>query len=45
MEPFDKLLTDHDGETFNIGADKHFTLNEVAISVQTIAEVWLSCQH
>ena len=37
MEPFDKLLTDFDGETFNIGADKHFTLNEVAKTVQTIA--------
>ncbi len=37
MEPFDKLLTDFDGETFNIGADKHFTLNEVALTVQTIA--------
>ena len=37
MEPFDKLLTDFDGETFNIGADKHFTLNEVAETVQTIA--------
>ena len=38
MEPFDKLLTDHDGEIFNIGADKHFTLNEVAETVQTIAK-------
>ena len=37
MEPFDKLLTDFDGETFNIGADKHFSLNEVALTVQTIA--------
>ena len=37
MEPFDKLLTGHDGETFNIGADKHFSLNEVATTVQTIA--------
>ena len=38
MEPFDKLLTDFDGETFNIGADKYFTLNEVALTVQTIAK-------
>jgi nucleoside-diphosphate-sugar epimerase len=30
MQPFDKLLSDYDGETFNIGADKYFTLNEVA---------------
>ena len=36
MEPFDRLLTEHDGETFNIGADKHFSLNEVAESVQKI---------
>jgi len=38
MEPFDKLLTDYDNEIFNIGADKHFTLNQVAESVQTIAK-------
>ncbi len=33
-----KLLTGHDSETFNIGADKYFTLNEVATTVQTIAK-------
>lgn len=38
MEPFDKLLTDYDNEIFNIGADKHFTLNQVAQSVQMIAK-------
>jgi len=38
MEPFDKLLTDYDNEIFNIGADKHFTLNQVAQSVQVIAK-------
>ena len=38
MEPFDKLLTDYDNEIFNIGADKYFTLNEVAETVQTIAK-------
>ena len=38
MDPFDKLLTGNDNETFNIGADKHFTLNEVAQTVQTIAK-------
>lgn len=38
MEPFDKLLTDYDGETFNIGADKYFTLNEVAEAVQKIGK-------
>ena len=38
MEPFDKLLTDYDGEIFNIGADKYFTLNEVARTVQDIGK-------
>ena len=38
MEPFDKLLTDYDGETFNIGADKYFSLNEVATTVQKIGK-------
>jgi len=38
MDPFDKLLTDFDGEIFNIGADKHFTLNEVANTVKSIAK-------
>ena len=27
-----------DGETFNIGADKYFTLNEVAKTVQSIGK-------
>jgi len=38
MEPFDKLLTDYDNEIFNIGADKHFSLNEVAETVQRTAK-------
>jgi len=38
MEPFDKLLTDYDGEVFNIGADKYFSLNEVAEAVQKIGK-------
>ena len=38
MQPFDKLLTDCDNETFNIGADKYFTLNEVAKTVQEIGK-------
>ena len=38
MEPFDKLLVDHDGEIFNIGADKYFSLNEVAEAVQKIGK-------
>jgi len=37
IEPFDRLLTDKfNGELFNIGADKYFTLNEVAETVQLI---------
>jgi len=38
MEPFDKLLTNCDNEIFNIGADKYFTLNEVAKTVQEIGK-------
>ena len=38
MKPFDKLLEDYDGEIFNIGADKYFTLNHVAESVQKIGK-------
>lgn len=38
MDPFDKLLTDFDGEIFNIGADKYFTLNEAAETVQKIGK-------
>ena len=38
MKPFDRLLTDCDNETFNIGADKYFTLNEVAKTVQEIGK-------
>ena len=38
MEPFDRLLTDHDGEIFNIGADKYFSLNQVAETVQSIGK-------
>ena len=36
MEPFDLLHNDFDGEIFNIGADKYFTLNEVAETVQKV---------
>ena len=38
MEPFDRLLTEYDGEIFNIGADKYFTLNEVADAVQKVGK-------
>lgn len=37
MEPFEKLMTSHDGETFNIGADKHFSINEAANLVIEVA--------
>ena len=36
MEPFDLLHDKFDGEIFNIGADKYFSLNEVAETVQKI---------
>ena len=39
MEPFDILLKQFDGETFNIGADKFFSLNQVAETVQSIGTV------
>lgn len=48
MEPFDKLLTDYDNEIFNIGADKYFTLNEVASVVQSTAKKYgyeVSIEH
>lgn len=37
MEPFEKLMSGHDREVFNIGADHEFELNEVADLVQKIA--------
>ena len=37
MEPFLQLMNEHDGEIFNIGADKQFTLNEAAETVQRVA--------
>ena len=36
MQPFDMLHDNFDGEIFNIGADKYFSLNEVAETVQKI---------
>ena len=30
MEPFDRLLTEYDGEIFNIGADKHLSLIHIS---------------
>lgn len=38
MEPFAKLATELDSEIFNIGADKYWSINEVAKIVQSIAK-------
>lgn len=38
MDPFEKLMTSHDGEIFNIGADKHYTINEAAEAVINVAK-------
>ena len=38
MEPFEKMISQHNGEVFNIGADKYFTINEVANIVKNIAK-------
>lgn len=37
MEPFEKLMVSHHGETFNIGADKYWTINDAAKIVQKVA--------
>lgn len=36
-EPFEKLMTNYPGETFNIGADKPTTILELAKTVQNVA--------
>ena len=38
MQPFERLMAGHDGETFNIGADKYYTINEASAVVQEVAE-------
>ena len=38
MDPFEKLITAHDGEIFNIGADKHYTINAAAEAVINVAK-------
>lgn len=38
MKPFEQLMTGHDGEIFNIGADKHFTINEACDLVIDVAK-------
>ncbi len=37
LKPFEKCMTMADGETFNIGADKEYTINEVAELLQKVA--------
>ena len=37
-EPFEKLMTQHSGEIFNIGADKPYTINEVSDIVIEVAK-------
>ena len=37
MKPFEKLMHEHPLETFNIGADKYFTINEAARLTQLVA--------
>ena len=37
MKPFEQLMASHHGETFNIGADKYWTINDAATAVQKIA--------
>lgn len=37
MEPFEKLMTKGDGEIFNLGSDKEYSLNEVADIVGVVA--------
>lgn len=36
MQPFEKLMTEHDCEVFNIGADHEYELNEVAEIMQKV---------
>tara|TARA_B100000131_G_C18095213_1_gene603752 strand:+ start:941 stop:1933 length:993 start_codon:yes stop_codon:yes gene_type:complete len=38
MEPFEKLTTSLDGEIFNIGADKYWSINEIASLVVDTAK-------
>jgi UDP-glucose 4-epimerase len=38
LEPFEKLMDSYDGEIFNIGADKHYTINEAADTVIGVAK-------
>ena len=40
MEPLEKLMLAGDGEIFNLGSDKEYTLNQVAKIVQEVALEW-----
>jgi UDP-glucose 4-epimerase len=37
MKPFEQMMKNHNGETFNIGADKYWTINDAAQLVQKVA--------
>jgi UDP-glucose 4-epimerase len=37
MKPFEQLIDGHDNELFNIGADRAYTINELANTVQRVA--------
>lgn len=41
MKPFEKLINDHHNETYNIGADRSFTINELATTVARVSK-WYS---
>jgi len=38
MEPLERLMTEYPGETFNIGADKYWTINEAASLVAKVGK-------
>lgn len=38
MEPFESVITNFDNETFNIGADKYYTIKQVAETVRDIGK-------
>ena len=37
LEPMERLLTEYNGQTFNLGSDREYTLNEVANALGSIA--------
>ena len=38
MNPFEQLITGNSGETYNIGADKFYSIKDVAYTVQGVAD-------